>query len=157
MYRISYEMIISAIESDDTRELIGSIDVDAISKNNVQALFYEFPLIERIVLEIYKLLPLSDVEYYQQGTMRTILEIINKDSHNYFPSNLISILQKYYKENGLRNKLLHVKDDIGTVKIRNDEIDYEELKLAIMQLVSILRDTCNKYTIEKIGTIEIIK
>lgn len=157
MYRISYEMIISAIESDDTRELIGSIDVDAISKNNVQSLFYEFPLIERIVLEIYKLLPLSDVEYYQQGTMRTILEIINKDSHNYFPSNLISILQKYYKENGLRNKLLHVKDDIGTVKIRNDEIDYEELKLAIMQLVSILRDTCNKYTIEKIGTIEIIK
>ena len=157
MYRISYEMIISAIESNDTRELIGSIDVNAISKNNVQALFYEFPLIERIVLEIYKLLPLSDVEYYQQGTMRTILEIINKDSHNYFPSNLISILQKYYKENGLRNKLLHIKDNIGTVKIRNDEIDYEELKLAIMQLVSILRDTCNKYTIEKIGTIEIIK
>ena len=157
MYRISYEMIISAIESNDTRELIGSIDVDAISKNNVQALFYEFPLIERIVLEIYKLLPLSDVEYYQQGTMRTILEIINKDSHNYFPSNLISILKKYYKENGLRNKLLHVKDDIGTVKIRNDEIDYEELKFAIMQLVSILRDTCNNYTIEKIGTIGIIK
>lgn len=157
MYRISYEMIINGIENDDTRKLIGNIDTDAISKNNVQSLFYEFPLIERIVLEIYKLLPLSDVEYYQQGTMRTILEILNKDSHNYFPSNLIDILQKYYKENGLRNRLLHVKDDVGIVKIMKDEVDYEELKFAIMQLISILRNTCNKYTIEKIGTIEMIK
>ena len=120
-------------------------------------MYYEFPLIERVVLDIYKLLPLSDVEFYQQGTMRTIMEMINKDSHNYFPDNLINILQKYFGDNGLRNKLFHVKDDIGTINIDPKELNFGELKFSLMQLVSILRNTCSQYTIENIGTIEIIK
>ena len=77
MYRIDYEMMIDALENDETIKLIGKIDTAAIRKNNIESLYYEFPLIERVVLEIYKLLPLSDVEFYQQGTMRTIMEMIN--------------------------------------------------------------------------------
>lgn len=157
MHRISYEKLIKAVENEDTKKLIGSIDVEAIQKNNVEALFYEFPLIERIVLEIYKLLPLSDVEYYQQGIMRTILEVISKDNNNYFPDDLINILQKYYGENGLRNRLFHIKDDIGNIQINRDELDFPELKFAIMQLVSILSNTCKQYTVENLGTIELMK
>lgn len=156
MHRINYEMIIKAIENKDTKNLIGDIDIEAIKKNNVQSLYYEFPLIERIVLEIYKQLPLSDIEYYQQGIMRTVLEIIAKDQSNYFPENLIRILEKYYNEKGLRNKLFHIVDDIGNIKINRDELDFVELKFAIMQLLSILRNTCEKYTIENIGSIALL-
>lgn len=157
MHRITYEMIIKAVENDETINLVGKIDIEAIKKNSIESLYYLFPLIERVVLEIYKLLPLSDVEFYQQGTMRTIMEMINKDSNNYFPDNLISILQKYFADDGLRNKLFHVKDDIGTISIDQKELDFEEIKFALMQLISILRDTCRHYTIEKIGTIETFK
>lgn len=157
MHRITYEMIIKAVENDETINLVGKIDIEAIKKNSIESLYYLFPLIERVVLEIYKLLPLSDVEFYQQGTMRTIMEMINKDSNNYFPDNLISILQKYFADDGLRNKLFHVKDDIGTISIVQKELDFEEIKFALMQLISILRDTCSHYTIEKIGTIETFK
>ena len=81
MHRIDYEMMIKVFENSDTIALIGNIDIQTLRNNNVETLYYEFPLIERVVLEIYKMLPLSDVEQYTQGTMRTILEIINKDSN----------------------------------------------------------------------------
>ena len=157
MHKFSYEQLIKAIENKNTEDLIGKIDIDVIKQNIIESLYYEFPLIERIVLEIYKLLPLSDVEYYQQGTMRTILAIINKDSNDYLPEELIVILQKYYGDKGLRNKLFHVEDDIGIINVSSKELNFDELKFAIMQLLSILRKTCEKYTIECIGKIKYIK
>lgn len=156
MYRISYEKIIKALENDYTKRLIGDIDVETISSNCVEALFYEFPLIERITLEIYKMLPMSDVEHYQQGVMRTILEIVRKDTNNYFPENLINILQKYFGDDGIRNKLFHPKDTNGNLIIKSDELDFQEIKFVIMQLVSILRDTYGKYNINDLGKIELI-
>lgn len=156
MYKITYEMIIEALENNDTMNLIGKIDIESIKKNNVQSLYYKFPLIERMVLEIYKLLPLSDVEFYCQGTMRTIMSILTKDKHNYFPENLIILLKKYFDDNGLRNRLFHVKDDIGTINIDQRELVFEEIKYIIMQLMSILRKTCSNYTVENLGTIETI-
>lgn len=157
MHRVDYEMLISAIENDDTKKLIGKLDIDVIKREDVESLYYEFPLIERIVLEIYKLLPLSDVEYYEQGTMRTIIEIINKDSNQFFPDNLIMILRKYFGDTGLRNRLFHVKDDIGTVNITKEELDFKEIKFVIMQLLSILRDTFSKYDSNKLGNIRLIQ
>ena len=157
MHKITYEMMINAMQNDDTKSLIGDIDLNAIKKNDVESLFYEFPLIERIVLEIYKLLPLSDVEHYNQGTMRTILEILRKDPNNYFPEQLIKVLQKYYGDFGLRNKLFHITDDIGNVTINRNELDFQELKFSIMQLMSILRNTYGKYSIDKIGNIKTLK
>ncbi len=154
MHKITYEMMINAMQNDDTKSLIGDIDLNAIKKNDVESLFYEFPLIERIVLEIYKLLPLSDVEHYNQGTMRTILEILRKDPNSYFPEQLIKVLQKYYGDCGLRNKLFHITDDIGNVTINRNELDFQELKFSIMQLISILRNTYGKYSIKEIGNIK---
>ena len=157
MYKVNYEMIIKALENSETIKLIGKIDTDFIKKNNYDVLFYEFPLIERMVLEIYKLLPLSDVEGYQQGTMRTIMEILRKDSNNYIPESIVKILEKYYADNGLRNRLLHVKNDIGIINIDQKELNFEEIKLVIAELVLILRETNDLYTAEKIGKIETIK
>ena len=156
MYKINYVTIIKALENSDTKELIGLLDINTIEQDSVESLFYKFPLIERMVLEIYKLLPLSDVEHYQQGTMRTIMQIIKNDSNHYFPDNLIAILEKYYGDKGLRNKLLHVKDDIGTVPIQPSELDNDEIRFVIMQLLSIMRNTYGKYTIDKIGTIDLV-
>ena len=157
MYRVDYEMMINALENEETLRLIGKVDTNFIKNDNYDSLFYEFPLIERIVLEIYKLLPLSDVEGYQQGTMRTVMEILKKDSYGYFPENLVTTLKKYYDDNGLRNKLLHVKDDIGKVDVAQDELDYGELKASIAELILILKETSSSYTVEKIGKIKTIK
>lgn len=157
MYRVNYEMMINALENEDTLRLIGKVDTNFIKNDNYDSLFYEFPLIERIVLEIYKLLPLSDVEGYQQGTMRTVMEILKKDSYGYFPENLVTTLKKYYDDNGLRNKLFHVKDDIGKVDVAQDELDYGELKASIAELILILKETNSSYTVEKIGKIKTIK
>lgn len=157
MYRISYSMMIEAIENEDTEKIIGLIDTNEIEKNEIKALNYIFPLIERITLEIYKLLPLSDVEHYEQGIMRTIIPIIENDPNQYFPENLINILKKYFDDKGLRNKLFHVLDDTGTINIDSNELDFIELKVTIMQLVSILRDTCKKYSIGELGKIELVK
>lgn len=156
MHKITYVSLIGALENNDTTSLIGKIDIETLQYNRVETLYYELPLIERIVLEIYKMLPLSDVEYYQQGTMRTIMELINKDSHSYFPENLIMILQKYFGDDGLRNSLFHVKDDVGNIEIDMGKLNYNELNFSLMQLLSILRDTCAMYSIDKIGMIELI-
>lgn len=157
MYRISYEMIIKAIENNDTESLIGSIDLEVIKKEIIQSLYYELPLIERLVLEICKLLPLSDVECYKQGTMRTPIEMLNKGLDKYLPYKLIDLLHKYFAENGLRNKLFHTVDDIGNVTIKPNELDFQEIKFMIMQLTSILKNKCGKYSVDSLGKIELLK
>ena len=156
MYKTSYGMLIKAMENDDTRELIGPLDIDTIEQKSVESLYYTFPLIERMVLEIYKLLPLSNVEYYQQGIMRTVLDIIKNDKNNYFPDYLVSLIDKYFREDGLRNKLFHVKDDIGKITVERIVDVLNDIQYMVMQLLSIMRNTYSMYTIDNIGTIELL-
>ena len=69
MVKFTYLDLIRAIQNNDTIQLIGEIDIDLLNSNKVESLNYSFPLIERMILEIYKLVPESDVEHYEQGIM----------------------------------------------------------------------------------------
>lgn len=133
---------IKYFENEETERLIGQIDVDILYEEKAECLYYIFPLIERMVLEIFKLVPESDVEYIEQGRMKTPISIIeNNDSYNILPNNIIDIIKKYYKEDGPRNKLLHV----GIEEI-NVTVSFNELLYLIVNLLIILKNKLKENT-----------
>lgn len=133
---------IKYFENDETKRVIGQIDVDILYEEKVECLYYIFPLIERMVLEIFKLVPESDVEYIEQGIMKTPISIIeNNDSCSVLPSYIIDIIKKYYKEDGPRNKLFHIGDGEITVNVSFDELIY-----LIVNLLIILKNKLEEYT-----------
>ena len=79
MGKFTYLDFIRAIQNNDTIQLIGKIDINLLKSNKVESLNYSFPLIERMILEIYKLVPESDVEHYEQGIMKTPISIIDNN------------------------------------------------------------------------------
>ena len=93
MVRLTYLDFIKAIQNSDTINLIGDIDVDLLKLNKIESLNYSFPLIERMILEIYKLVPESDVEHYEQGIMKTPISIIDNNIE-VLPENTINITKE---------------------------------------------------------------
>lgn len=134
MARFTFVDLISAIEDEQTIGIIGKIDKDILNLQIVESLYYMFPLIERMVLEIYKLIPDADVEHYEQGTMKTMLSIIRNNDVDIIPEKTIDILIKYYDDNCLRNELFHVQKDVIDISV-----SFDELSFVIMQLLSILK------------------
>lgn len=134
MVKLTYVDFIKAIQNEETTKLIGKIDFELLNSKKLESLYYSFPLIERMVLEIYKLVPDSDVEHYEQGIMKTVISIIDNNKIGVLPQNTINIIKKYFCDSGLRNELFHVKDEVINIEVSFDEINY-----IIMQLLSILR------------------
>ncbi len=134
MARFTYIDLIKAIQNEETASLIGKIDIDVLKNNSIMSLYYSLPLIERMILEIYKLIPESDVEHYEQGVMKTPISIIDNNIE-VLPVNTVDIIKRIYGDDGVRNKLFHIKS--GEIKF---EISFEEINFLIMQLLSILRD-----------------
>lgn len=134
MDKFKYIDLIKAVQNEETIKLVGEIDVNLLKSQKLESLYYSFPLIERLVLEIYKLVPYADIECYTQGVMKTINSIIDTNSNDVLPENTINIIKKYFKDDGLRNKLFHNKD--GSIKIK---ISFNEINFLIMQLLSILK------------------
>lgn len=134
---------IKYFENNETKRVIGEIDVDILYEEKIECLYYAFPLIERMVLEIFKLVPESDVEYIEQGIMKTPISIIeNNDSYSILPSYIIDIIKKYYKEDGIRNKLFH----IGNEEISLNVNCFNELLYLIVSLLIILKNKLEEYT-----------
>ena len=138
MVRLTYLDFIKAIQNSDTINLIGDIDVDLLKLNKIESLNYSFPLIERMILEIYKLVPESDVEHHEQGIMKTPISIIDNNVE-VLPEKTVNIIKRIYGDDGIRNKLFHVKSEIINI-----EVSYEEINYLIMQLLSTLRDKINE-------------
>ena len=138
MGKITYLDLIKAIQNSNTIKLIGEIDINLLKSNKVESLNYSFPLIERMVLEIYKLVPESDVEHHEQGIMRTPISIIDNNVET-LPQNTINIIKRIYGDDGIRNKLFHVKSEVINI-----EVSFAEVNYLIMQLLSILRDKINQ-------------
>lgn len=138
MVKFTYLDFIKAIQNNDTVKLIGDIDVDLLRLNKIESLNYSFPLIERMILEIYKLVPESDVEHYEQGVMKTPISIIDNNIE-VLPENAVNIIKRIYGDDGIRNKLFHVKSEVINI-----EVSFEEINYLIMQLLSILRDKINE-------------
>lgn len=138
MVKFTYLDFIKAIQNNDTIKLIGDIDVDLLRLNKIESLNYSFPLIERMILEIYKLVPESDVEHYEQGVMKTPISIIDNNIE-VLPENTVNIIKRIYGDDGIRNKLFYVKSEVINI-----EVSFEETNYLIMQLLSILRDKINE-------------
>ena len=137
-----YIAFIKHFENDETKRVIGQIDVEILHEEKVECLYYIFPLIEKMILEIFKLVPESDVEYIEQGIMKTPISIIeNNDSSKVLPSYIIDIIKKYYKEDGPRNKLLHIGNAEITVNV-----SFNELLYLISNLLIILKNKLEEYT-----------
>lgn len=136
MVTMSYVDFIDCYQNNDTISLIGKIDTNILRINKIESLFYAFPLIERMVLEIFKLVPGTDVEQYEQGTMKTIMSIIDyNSSYNILPQGIISMIERYFGKEGARNKLFHIKDEKQIIKV-----SYEEINILILELLKILKD-----------------
>ena len=144
--QISYIDLIKGIENEKTKELIGKIDCDSLLETNGDNLLYMFPLIERMVLEIYKLNPESNIEDFKQGIMKTTNSIFESNIElELLPDNLIGLIKSYFEEDGTRNKIFHVNYDSSNLLI-----NYRELQYIIMHLLSILRDNCNGISQDKL-------
>ena len=136
MARFTYLDLIKAIEDEQTINIVGNIDTDFLSNKIVENLYYSFPLIERLILEIYKQIPDADVEQYEQGTSKTILSIINHNKVDIIPEYIKNLIYKYYDgDDSLRNQLFHPKEDVVNINVSFDEINY-----IMMQLLSILKN-----------------
>lgn len=136
MARFTYLDLIKAIEDEQTINIVGNIDTDFLSNKIVENLYYSFPLIERLILEIYKQIPDADVEQYEQGTSKTILSIINHNKVDIIPEYIKNLIYKYYDgDDALRNQLFHPKEDVVNINVSFEEINY-----IIMQLLSILKN-----------------
>lgn len=136
-----YIAFIKYYEDTQTKEVIGKIDVDILYEEKTECLYYIFPLIEKMILEIFKLVPGSDVEYIEQGIMRTPISIIeNNNSYSVLPSNIIYIIKKYFKENGPRNKLFHIVN-----REKSINVNFNELLYLISKLLIILKNKLKEY------------
>ena len=100
MDRFTFAQCIKSEQNEDTVKLIGEIDTEMLNRRDlIERLYYALPLVERMILEIFKLVPESDIEYYQQGIMRTPIEIIENNFENkIIPDRIVNIIEKYLKQ-----------------------------------------------------------
>ena len=78
---------------EEMQDAIGLIDFKALDNNNFEVLYYLFPLIERIFIDILKYSIISDIEIYSQGTFRTLESALKKrENLNCFDSETIEVL-----------------------------------------------------------------
>ncbi len=148
MDRVKFIDSIENQQNDKTIELIGKIDTEVLESNKIQSVYYSFPLIERMVLEIYKLIPESNVEYFDQGTMRTVMQMI-EENNNYndkmiIPQKTLDSIIEIFKEDGIRNKIFHVSE--VNVKVEIPLIRIEKMVIIIiMSLLEVLKGLLEKY------------
>lgn len=153
MDKLLYVDFIEIYENNETIKLIGKIDTKFLKQNRIETLYYSFPLIERMVLEIYKLVPGSDIEHYEQGIMRTIMAMIeNNKELDVLPKYIIEIIEKYFGEYGIRNKLFHIKEKSLTI-----EVNFKEISFLIMKLLVLLKKHTNDYVSVNFSKIEYLE
>ena len=152
MDRKSYVDRISDIENEQTKNVIGKIDKEILNSEIIESLYYIFPLVERMILEIYKLIPDADVEHYEQGIMKTPIAIIENNKTNLLPEDIVTLIKKYYGDDGLRNELLHIQKEIFEVSVSFDELTY-----LIANLLSILKELLKENSSNNFDDIELLK
>lgn len=152
MDKKQYVEFIEMYENDDTKKIIGKLDINILKLEKIENLYYTLPLIERLVVEIYKLSPGTDIECYNQGIIRTPISIIVANRKlKVLPRYLEKCIKKYYKPDGIRNRLFHIENDKTRIKV-----NFKEINFIIMKLLKILRNKCEEYNDFKVYTIELL-
>lgn len=140
MVRFKFVKCIDKLQNDKTIDLIGKIDTVMLNSNRIESVYYSFPLIERMVVEIYKLVPESDIEYHDQGKIRTIDSILDCNDNKIISQQIVDLIKKYYGEDGPRNKIFHVKEKSIQVVVVFNQINF-----IIMSLLKTLKELVEKY------------
>lgn len=118
-----YKVILNMYLTEEIQRNIGNVDAEMFCNDKVDILYYFFPLIEKIVLEILKMYNYTDIEHYEQGMYRTLYSIIQKEQNRIvFSSEVLEGLEHYYKDNGLRNLMMHYSDKLPNLKVKISEL-----------------------------------
>ena len=153
MIKIKNSEFIKLFESDITILKVGKIDMEVIYDESFYSLYYKFPLIERLVLEIYKLIPGTNIEMYEQGTMKTINSIINNNKEfNLILPDLKEMIDRYFydSDDSPRNKIFHPIGD-ETIEVK---VDFEEINCIIAKLLALLNHISKEYNLVTLKKIE---
>lgn len=138
---------------DEIKSIVGDIDMKILKLKCVENLYYTLPLIERLVLEIYKLEPDADIEYMQQGVMRTPISIIEDNKEiSILPNNVVKIIKEYFSEDGIRNKLFHPKEIRFRIKV-----DFKKIEETVLILIEILKNKLKEKNEYRFIPIELLK
>lgn len=134
---------------------IGDLDViifEEYNESNFYILYYLFPLIEKLVIEILKKQNEVDIEFYLQGIFRTPKAILNIEiNKQYFEQNEIDNINEIFDENGIRNKILHYNPKNDGLEISQDFIIMtKRLSLSLIEKYCGLLYSEQKIGIDKI-------
>lgn len=155
MIKIKNSEFIRFFESETTISKIGKIDMQVIEDKSYYSLYYKFPLIKRLVLEIYRSVPGTNIEKYEQGTMKTINSIIKSNSTlELIPQNIIEKINVYFneKDDSPRNVVFHEWGE----NEKNVVVNFEEINYIISNLLALFNHIVKKYnlaTLKKIKTL----
>lgn len=155
MIKIKNSEFIRFFESETTISKIGKIDMQVIEDKSYYSLYYKFPLIERLVLEIYRSVPGTNIEKYEQGTMKTINSIIKSNNTlELIPQNIIEKINVYFneKDDSPRNVVFHEWGE----NEKNVVVNFEEINYIISNLLALLNHMSKEYnlvTLKKIETL----
>lgn len=151
--RINYVKTIENLQDEDTIDIIGNIDVKSVELMTTDDLLYVFPLIERIVIEIYKFTLGASIEDNVQGKRRTICAVIEKNETNgicILIPNLLEEIDFYFKgEIALRNILFHPKSSEYSV-----EYNPRRIQRLLLNVLIILKYKIKKYNFSDLKEIE---
>lgn len=153
MIKIKKSEFIKIFENENTILRIGKIDMNVINDNSIYSLFYKFPLIERLILEIYKAIPRSNIEMYEQGTMKSINSIINSNSDiSIIYPDLKDMIDVYFfdSDESPRNKLFHPKGNF-TITVM---VNFEQINEIIAKLLALLNHVIKEYKISNLPKIK---
>lgn len=132
---------------EDTRKLFES--------DNMAVLFYMFPLIERLVVEILDITSLINVETKNQGTIRTINSMLqDKETKKIFGKELYDNLKKYFADDGLRNQLMHYNPKVNKISANISDIrEIKEVAINLAQLYETKLEETDAVLIKKLEKI----
>lgn len=153
MIKIKNSEFIRFFESEITISKIGKIDMEVIEDKSYYSLYYKFPLIERLVLEIYRSVPGTNIEKYEQGTMKTINSIIKSNSAlELIPQNIIEKINVYFneKDDSPRNVVFHEWGENEKKVV----VNFEEINYIISNLLALLNHMSKEYNLATLKKIE---
>jgi hypothetical protein len=151
------DQLVSKIENlKNVSKTIENIKEDlfiALKSDNPKCLWFLFPFIERVSIELLVFFPDFDIEHYSQGTYRTLASILKDQKNEYLPQIFgpenYHMLCKYYVDNNkqcLRNLVCHISDlqEVSTIDIDNVKILACNLLIYLDRLIMYRDQVINK-------------
>ena len=145
-------------QKEHSKELMNMLHKDSenlFKSDKLAVLFYMFPLIERLVVEVLDITSLVNVETKNQGTIRTINSMLqDKETESIFGKELHDNLKKYFADDGLRNQLMHYVPEIDMIGANVSEIkEIKEMALMLAEIYEKELEEADSVVIKKIEKI----